>query len=211
MFELLADRCPIAADAFSGPHAGDIPKLIRDQEVPRPSTVYEADGDFVRLAARNRSGTPAELRRSLERDLDWIVLKALAKDRSDRYASVDEFASDIKRYFANEPIIAKPPATTYRVRKFVTRHRFGVGMSAAVLVALIAATTGLALGVIKANRALAIAQSEQQRSRASFDFLSGLLTRVVPDTATGEDARLLQSLLNEASAALKSSPRKTSV
>lgn len=206
LFELLADRCPIAADAFTGPNAGDIPKLIREKDVPRPSTVYEADGDFVRLAARNRSATPAELRRSLERDLDWIVLKALSKERSDRYASVDEFASDIKRYFANEPVIAKPPATTYRVRKFVTRHRFGVGMSAAVLVALIAATTGLALGVIKANRALAIAQSEQQRSRASFDFLSGLLTRVVPDTARGEDARLLQSLLNEASATLKSAP-----
>jgi serine/threonine protein kinase len=206
LFEMLTGRCPITREDLSAASSADYSTLIREKEVPRPSTLCQRGDEQVSAAATSRSTTTEALQRTLRGDLDWIVLKALAKERSARYSSVAEFAADIRRYFVDEPVVAKPPATSYRVAKFVRRHRVGVGLGTAFVVTLIAAVAGLSYGVIRANQALELAESEQQRSRASFDFLAGLLTRVVPDTARGEDARLLRSILEEASATLEATP-----
>ena len=206
LFELLTGRTPVSSEAFAKSGTSGIADVIRDVEVARPSTLFSDNSEYTQSAAVNRAASVTELKRHLGGDLDWIVLKAIAKERSERYSSVGELAGDIHRYFQNEPVVAKPPLTSYRFRKFVARHKTGVGVSAVVLLALAATLAGLTYGIVKANRALEIAESERQRSRASFDFLSGLLTRVIPDTANGEDARLLRSILGEASATLRDAP-----
>ena len=206
LFELLTGRTPIERDAFSDPGTGSVADVIRTSEIPRPSTVFRDTDGVTQLAAQNRSTEATEIRRYLGADLDWIVLKALAKERSERYASVSELVADVHRCFNNEPVLAKPPLASYRLKKFVARHKVTVGVSALVLCALIAAVAGLSFGILEAKRSLAVAESEQQRSRASFDFLAGLLTRITPNTARGEDTRLLLSILAEASETLRQSP-----
>ncbi len=204
LFELLTGRTPIERDAFSAP--GSVADVIRTSEIPRPSTVFRDTDSVTALAAQNRSMDTMEIRRYLGADLDWIILKALAKERSDRYASVSELVADIHRCFNNEPVLAKPPLASYRLKKFVARHKMTVGVSVLMAGALVAAVAGLSFGFIEAKRSLAVAESEQQRSRASFDFLAGLLTRITPNTARGEDTRLLMSILSEASETLRQSP-----
>lgn len=206
LFELLTGRTPIERDAFSASGTSSVADVIRTSGIPRPSTIFRETDGATKLAAQNRSADATEICRYLGADLDWIVLKALAKERSDRYASVSELVADIHRSFNNEPVLAKPPLASYRLKKFVARHKVSVGVSVIVLSALMAAVAGLGFGIVEANRALSIAESEQQRSRASFDFLAGLLTRITPNVDKGEDTRLLLSVLSEASETLRNSP-----
>ena len=206
LYELLTGRCPLTADDFSGKGPGDYPQLIRDHPISRPSTLYDTGDETAITAATSFGARPPDLRRRIRGDLDWIVLKALEKERGRRYASAAELAQDIERYFANEPVLANPPSAAYRVGKFVNRHRYGVGFAATLALALVVAVGALSWGVINTNRALTQAEAEEARARASFDFLAGLLTRIAPDRARGEDAALLKSILSEASSTLAETP-----
>ena len=206
LYELLTGDCPLSREALAGNSPAEFPKVIRESPVQRPSTRYEGHDDQVTAAAERRSSRPADVRRQIRGDLDWIVLKALEKDRNRRYASAAELAADIAHYFADEPVLANPPSSAYRLGKFVSRHRIGVGVAAVTMLALLASLAGLGWGVIQASRALVVAEAEQQRAQASFDFLAGLLTRIAPDAARGEDPALLMSLLNEAGKTLAATP-----
>ena len=204
--KLLTGQNPIPADAFAGIGPAQLPEVIRNTEILRPSTVYATTDDQSSTAAGDRASDTATLARQLSGDIDSIVLKALAKDRNDRYASVAEFAADIERYFNDEPVAAKPPARLYRAQKFVKRHSAAVSITAVLIVALLASLIGLSWSAVRTNNALETARLEQYRARASFDFLSSLLTRVAPDTTRGENAAMLESILLEASTTLDNSP-----
>jgi formylglycine-generating enzyme required for sulfatase activity/serine/threonine protein kinase len=102
---------------------------------------YDLSGKAIHEAARivslEPAARPSSIERSLGGDLEWIVLKAIDKDRERRYATASELAADIQRHLADEPVQAGPPSRIYNVRKFVMRHRFGVGASALVVVLLV--------------------------------------------------------------------------
>src|SRR5262249_52025224 len=101
----------------------------------------------------NRGMEPAKLTKLLRGELDWIVMKALEKDRNRRYETANSFARDVERYLADEPVHACPPGAGYRLRKFVKRHR-GPGLAATVVIlALVAGIVGTTLGLVDAVQA----------------------------------------------------------
>ncbi len=103
--------------------------------------------DALPSVAASRDIDPAHLKRALKGDLDWIVMKALEKDRTRRYETANGFAADLMRHLANEPVVAAPPSRAYRLRKFVRKHRGGVIAASLVLFALLAGIVGDDLGV----------------------------------------------------------------
>src|SRR5262249_18174826 len=116
---------------------------------------------------------------SLEGDLDAILMKALDKDRGRRYSSPDELRADIRRHFDHQPLVARNPGVVYRARKFARRHRFGVGVAAAGLVALL----GFSLTMAAQGRRLAL---QRDRAVRVSRFLEDLFRNSDPVETSGE-------------------------
>jgi WD40 repeat protein/serine/threonine protein kinase len=138
LFELLTGTPPLSNERLRRAGLGEIQRLIREEELPRPSTRLNslADED-LRTVADSRASEPKALRKLLERDLDWILLKALEKDRRRRYDTPNELATDVRRFLAHEPIIARPPSVLYRLGKLARRRRLACAAVASVAAALI--------------------------------------------------------------------------
>ena len=124
-------------------------RVIREQEPPKPSTKLSTAEGLPTLAA-NRGTEPAKLTKLVRGELDWIVMKALEKDRNRRYETANGFAMDVQRYLADEPVQACPPSAGYRLRKFARRNRAVLLTAALVAVALL---VGALVSVWQAVRA----------------------------------------------------------
>ncbi len=125
-----------------------------------------------------RATSPASLHRELAGDLNWIVIKALEKDRQRRYPSVSELAADIERHLDNQPVLASPPGRIYRARKFAMRHKAGIIAASAVLIVLIGGIVVSTREAVLATRAQRVALAEKARAdkeaavaKAVNDFL----------------------------------------
>ena len=138
LYELLTGSKPFEITAMMEQGWGEILRVIREEDPPRPSTKLSTMGDDLVSIAKSRHTEPKQLGRLVKGDLDWIVMKALEKDRTRRYDTADAFAQDIDRYLGDLPVNATPPSARYRMRKYVRRHRVGVIAVAAVAVALVA-------------------------------------------------------------------------
>jgi eukaryotic-like serine/threonine-protein kinase len=158
---------------------------LRERDVPRPSTRLTSLGDSLDVIARHRGTTPDALRRTLRGDIDWIVLKAMEKDRTRRYSTASGLAADIDRYLSDHPIIARPPSTRYRLRKFVRRNRVPVLAGAVVFVALGAGAAGATMGLVEARRAQLQAERSAATAQQVSDFLTGLFRVSDPSEARG--------------------------
>src|SRR5207244_8628957 len=99
-----------------------------------------------------RQTEPARLSRLVRGELDWIVLKALEKDRNRRYATANGLAMDVQRHLTGEPVLAAPPSVTYRLRKFLHKRRGPVLAAALVLLALLAGIAGTTWGLLEATQ-----------------------------------------------------------
>src|SRR5204862_3307283 len=119
----------------------EVLRLIREEDPPRPSTRLSDSKDTLASISAQRKLEAARLTREVRGDLDWIVMKALEKDRNRRYGTPGDFAEDVQRYLRREAIEARPPTMAYRLRKFVQRHRRAVWAATAVTVALLAGTS----------------------------------------------------------------------
>lgn len=168
LYELLAGLPPIDAGQFKRGAVLEILRMVREVEPPRPSTRLSSAGALPSIAA-NRNIEPGHLQRILRGELDWVVMKALEKDRSRRYETVNGLARDVQRYLADEVVEARPPSSVYRLRKFVRRHRGQVIAASLVLLALVGGIVGTTLGLIEARmqrdaadkaRAKAVAETE---------------------------------------------------
>jgi eukaryotic-like serine/threonine-protein kinase len=170
LFELLVGRLP-----FTGEDTAQLIGRVLTGEPPRPSTALAAMDEGERAAAaRLRGLDPAAHRRMLRRDLDWIVLKAVARDRAQRYGSAAELAADLQRLLDDQPVTASPPSQLYRASKFVRRHKAAV---AALTLAVAALAGGLVLRsreAARANREAARASQEAAAARQTADFMASL-------------------------------------
>jgi tetratricopeptide (TPR) repeat protein len=135
-------------------------RLIREQEPPTPSSRLSSSEAEPTVAA-NRQMEPQKLGRFVKGELDWVVMKALSKERDRRYDSPGAFARDVERFLAHEPAAAGPPSASYRFRKFVRRNRATVTAASLVLLALLLGMAGTTAGMIRAERARA-AEAEQR-------------------------------------------------
>ncbi|MBA4064908.1 MAG: hypothetical protein C0501_14575 [Isosphaera sp.] len=147
LYELLTGTTPFDPARFRGVGYDEIRRIIREEEPPKPSTRLSTLGPAAATASANRGTEPRRLSAAVRGDLDWIVMKALEKDRNRRYETAAALAADVQRYLADEPVLARPPAVAYRVRKFVRRNRAAVWL-AAVVAAAVLTTVGTAAGLV---------------------------------------------------------------
>lgn len=184
LYELLTGALPLAPpDGSMAFH--EIFRRIREEDAPWPSTRIRTSAEHALRAAHNRQTEPDALSKQLKGDLDSIVLKALEKDRSRRYGSPSELASDIERYLRSQPVLAVAPSIAYRAQKFVRRHRIIVTASVAVAVAACALIASLAVSSIRIARERDRANSEAQAAERVSDFLVGTFKVSDPDESRG--------------------------
>jgi serine/threonine protein kinase/tetratricopeptide (TPR) repeat protein len=158
LYELLTGTTPLEKKRFKQAAWDEIRRVIREEEPPRPSARLSSTDTLPSLAAC-RQTEPAKLTRQVRGELDWIVMKALEKDRGRRYETANGFAQDVQRYLAGEAVLAAPPSPTYRLRKLLRRHRGAVSAVSAVLLALLVGFVCTTLGLMEARRA---AEAEQR-------------------------------------------------
>ncbi len=165
LYELLTGSTPIERDTFKRAALEEVLRMIREVEPPTPSSRLRSSGSLPSLAAI-RQTEPVRLGRFVRGDLDWIVMKALAKDRQRRYDSAIGLANDIERFTNHEPVSAGPPTASYRLGKFLRRNRGRVIAASLVLVALVVGIIGTTWGLIEAQRRLV------QKNKANEILLS---------------------------------------
>lgn len=179
LYELLAGAPPFSQIELEKAGVLEILRVVREVEPPRPSAKLSSSQLVATLSA-NRSSEPQRLTRLLRSELDWIVLKALEKERSKRYESAQGFAADILRYLAGEQVIAHPPTLMYRLRKVAHRNRSGLIALSAVLLAMLAGLAGTSWQMLRANReasrALTLADNARKAKEEAEDVLiSGMM------------------------------------
>jgi eukaryotic-like serine/threonine-protein kinase len=164
LYELLSGTTPFDPETLRTVALDEVRRIIREQDPPTPSNRLSALGDTQTTVSANRGTDPRKLGRSLRGELDWIVMKALEKDRRRRYETASAFAADIERYRDSQPIEARPASSLYRARKFARRNRAAITTTAVASTALI---VGTSLSVWQAARAqIARAEALTQRDRA---------------------------------------------
>ncbi len=178
LYELLAGAQPFDSQELRTAGFDEMRRRIREEEPPRPSTRVSSLGDASQLAAERRRTDIQGLAKTLRGDLDWIVMKALEKDRTRRYGSPTELAADVGRYLRDVPVVASPPSTTYRVRKFISRHKVGVAAGVALAALLVAGVIGTSVGLLKARR-------EADAALKSADVLEGMFEVMDPARPMG--------------------------
>jgi serine/threonine protein kinase len=191
LYELLTGTTPVQRETLHQAALDEVRRMIRETEPPKPSTRLHTLGAKLTEVAQHRHTEPLALQKLVRGDLDWIVMKALEKDRQRRYESAGVFALDIERHLNHEPVTACPPSRMYRARKFVRRHRVGVTMATVVSVAML---VGLALalaGFTQARRERERAKSEAAIAAAVNEFLQeDLLAQADPENEPDRDLKL---------------------
>ena len=198
LYELLAGVLPFDSKSLREKGLDEIRRTIRDTDPPRPSTRITSLGARATGVAEIRGTNPARLASQLRGDLDWITMKALEKDRTRRYGSVSDLAADLRRHLDHVPVLASPPSTLYRMRKFVRRHRAGATAIATVLVLLIAFAATMAVQAQRIARERDRANSEAEAARQISDFLVGLFNVSNPSEARGASITAREILDNGA-------------
>ncbi len=179
LYELLTGTTPLEADRLRAAGYAEMQRMIKEEEPPKPSTRLSSAGDKLTIVAKHRSISPERLSALVKGDLDWIVMKSLEKDRSRRYLTPHDFAEDITRFLEDQPVLACPPSTVYRLRKVAARHRLALAAAATVLIVLLAGvvtSTVFAIQMYKERQearrqreAAVAAQAEADRQRVSAE------------------------------------------
>ena len=167
LYELLTGDTPIGAQRLKSQAFDRILRLIREEEAPRPSARLSESGDAIAGISQQRKTDPKKLSLILKGDLDWIAVKALEKDRSRRYDGASALADDVERFLRDEPIVARPPALGYRIRKSVRKHKAAFTTAAVVFGLLVAGIVGTGGMWWRASKAEQMAINEAENARRS--------------------------------------------
>ena len=199
LYELLTGTLPFEPDTLRRAALGEIQRIIREDDPPRPSTrLSRLDAQRATRVAAHRQSPLDALRRELRRELEWIPLKSMRKDRTQRYRTASELADDINNYLHSRPLLAGPESQAYRMRKFVRRNRAGVITTAAIVVLLV---SGVALYIRsihaeqhKTEAALREARQQTDIARAVTKFQSDMIASADPTRLMGEKVTVLQAV-----------------
>ena len=182
LYELLTGLTPFDAKELLQAGLDEIRRTIREQEPACPSTrLSTMQGASLGTIAKHRKTEAPHLIHLVRGDLDWIVMKALEKDRSRRYETANGLAADIRRHLNNEPVAARPPSSVYRFQKLVRRHRLVFAAAGAIVLAL---AVGVAVSVwasIKEHQARL--EADRQRVEANQQRLEADMARLQADAA----------------------------
>ena len=166
LYELLAGSTPFTAEQLRGAAYDEMLRMIREVEPPKPSVKLSSSHELPAIAA-SRKLEPRRLTSLVSGELDWIVMKALDKDRSRRYETANALAMDLRRYLADEPVLASPPSASYRLRKFLRRNKAAVAALVVIMLALTAGVIGTTWGLLQADKAKWLAEAEATKSEAA--------------------------------------------
>ncbi len=197
LYELLTGSTPFTSKELRLAGLDEMQRLIRDVDPPNPSSRLARATEQLPTVASHRKTEPQRLQSTVRGELDWIVMKALEKDRQRRYDSPSGFAADIARYLSGEPVIAAPPGTAYRVRKFVRRNRVLVAAGVIAAAGLLLGAAGFAWqasvargerDAAKLDRDRAVRAEEESKKRADelekvSAFQSQMIVQVDPSRA----------------------------
>ena len=175
LYVLLTGTTPFSSKSLRDAAFGEMQRMIRETEPPKPSTRLHTMGENLSQVAAHRRIEPEKLARLIRGDLDWIVMRCLEKDRTRRYQSASGLAGDVQRHLNGLEVEAAPPSTAYRVRKFVRRNRktviAGSILAATLILGIIGTTMGMMWALREEERAsdamIAARQSAEQESRAN--------------------------------------------
>jgi eukaryotic-like serine/threonine-protein kinase len=186
LYQLLVGVLPFDSDAFRKAGFDEIRRTIREEEPRKPSARLSglSAADSSETAARRRVDV-ATFRRLLKGELDWIVMKAIEKDRLRRYGSPAELAADIQRYLENLPVLAGPPDARYRARKFVRRHRVGVAFAMVTLLSVVGFAFAMTVVSARVARERDRANREATTANRALGFLTELFEVSDPSEARG--------------------------
>lgn len=208
LYELITGETPFDAKSLRAAEYGEIQRIIREVDPPKPSTRVSSAAMVGRISELRRT-EPARLHRMIRGDLDWIVMRSLDKDRARRYGTAEALAADVERHLAGLSVEAVPPSRAYRTRKFIRRHRVFLSAAAAVGGALMLGVVGTTVGLFSAihaeqaaRRSAAAASEEAEQAKAMNEFMRQVLTSVEPQNS-GADVRLTDVLANATAAATK--------
>ncbi len=188
LYELLTGTTPLTKDRLRQAAVTELLRVIREEDPPRPSTRLTDSKDMLASVSAQRKLEPARLTRTIRGELDWIVMKALDKNRNRRYETARDFGLDLERYLSNEPVLAGPPSAAYRLRKTVRRHwRILAGVSSfmVLLVAAVIALSVALMAVDRERRAKEVAlEAESRRRSQARTALDAMTSQIIEDRLT---------------------------
>ncbi|MEX0820259.1 MAG: serine/threonine-protein kinase, partial [Pirellulaceae bacterium] len=167
LYELLTGTTPFDKETFSKAGFDGMRRIIREEEPSRPShKLSTLEAQLLSTVSSRRNLDPRQLAWSLRRELDWIAMKALEKDRNRRYESASALAADIQRYLDDEPVHACPPSVRYRMKKAAARHRGALIAALLVLTVLLGGTTASIWQAVRAGHARRLADERSRDAQA---------------------------------------------
>ena len=181
LYQLLVGELPFSAEELRGAGMVEVQRILREVDPPRPSTRLSTVGDLATKVAKARRVSIGALRKALSGDLDWVVLKALEKERNRRYEAANVLAQDLQRFLDHEPLLAGPPSAAYRLKKLVRRYRAQV-LTAALVIG--ASVTFGGVAVVQYLRA------EQQAEEAQQSAEQARVNEQLANERAEENARL---------------------
>lgn len=209
LYELLTGTTPFAIEELMSKGFAEMMRIIREDEPHKPSTRLSSLGETGTRTALQRGADMRRLSLLLRGDLDWIVMRCLEKDRTRRYETASGLAADIMRHLSDEPVLAGPPSTKYRLAKFVKRNRGQVIAGGVIAAALLLGLAGTTYGLFRASMLSRLAEQragEAESARAAeavradelrqvVDFQSEQLGSVVPELM---GARIREAIIKAA-------------
>src|SRR5688572_30228010 len=197
LYELLTGTTPFDKQRLAKAAYDEVRRIIREEEPPRPSTRISTLGETLASVSAHRHMDPKRLGQTVRGELDWIVMRALEKDRARRYPTAIGLAQDVERYLADQAVEACPPSRAYRVRKFVRRNQGAVVMTTIVAAALILGTAVSTWQAIRATRAKeasfiaeARAEADRDKARAAEQIAERERDKAVAEKRLADERRL---------------------
>jgi WD40 repeat protein len=165
LYELLTGTTPFDRERLATAAYDEIRRIIKEEEPPKPSTRLSTMGESLSKVSSRRKTEPAKLTALVRGDLDWMVMKALEKDRNRRYETASAFAADVRRFLNEELIEARPPSAWYRLGKLARRNRVAMTTFAVVAAALVLGTSVSTWQAIRASQAETVARANEEDAR----------------------------------------------
>ncbi len=212
LYELLTGTTPFDTRELLKVGLDEVRRVIRHEEPARPSTRLRTmlAADLTTISAQRRA-QPPNLIRELRGDLDWIVMKAMEKDRTRRYQTANALAEDVKHFLTTEAVVARPPSAYYKLQKLALRNKLAFAAGSIILFLLL---TGLSLTIwlltkerqarLEADAARKKAETSAQLARVAAEengqvthFLRQIISGVAPSVARGRDTTVLKEILDD--------------
>lgn len=210
LYELLVGTLPFDATSLRSAGYAEIQRILRDVDPPKPSTKLSEIGDAANDLARKRHTNAAALRKILHNELEWIPLKAMRKDREQRYHSPSDLADDVRNYLDGLPLRAGPESAWYRFGKLARRRRATFVAVGVTFLGAAAGLAGLGVGYIRASQSAILeraareeAIAQKSRAEAITRFVLTTISAIDPEVTKGRDPTI-KEMLDHAAAGIKS-------